>query len=67
MNDTGAVAAFVAHWRDTGGSELANTQSFINGLCDLLGVEKPHGLVFDDLPHPLIKGASRRLARVRLP
>ena len=48
MSDAGAIETFIAHWRDTGGSELANTQSFINGLCDLLGVEKPHGSRADD-------------------
>lgn len=48
MSDAGAINTFIAHWRDTGGSELANTQSFINGLCDLLGVEKPHGSKVDD-------------------
>ncbi|WP_284734367.1 class I SAM-dependent DNA methyltransferase [Sphingosinicella terrae] len=39
---------FIAQWRDTGGSELANTQSFINGLCRLIGVEPPHGSRTDD-------------------
>ena len=34
--------------RDTGGSELANTQSFINGLCQLIGVDPPHGSRTDD-------------------
>ncbi len=48
MIDAGAIDAFIAHWRDTGGSELANTQSFINGLRDLLGVKKPHGSKADD-------------------
>lgn len=48
MNDAGAIDAFITHWRDTGGSELANTRSFINGLCDLLGVEKPRGGRADD-------------------
>ena len=48
MSDAGAIETFIAHWRDTGGSELAKTQSFINGLCDLLGVEKPHGSRADD-------------------
>lgn len=42
------VDAFVAHWRNTGGSELANTQSFINGLCNLLGLEPPAGSRTDD-------------------
>jgi hypothetical protein len=34
--------------RDTGGSELANTQSFITGLCQLIGVYPPHGSRTDD-------------------
>lgn len=37
------VEAFIAQWRDTGGSELANTQSFINGLASLIGVPAPDG------------------------
>lgn len=39
---------FIAQWRDTGGSELANTQSFLSGLCRLIGVEPPHGSRADD-------------------
>ena len=39
---------FIAAWRDTGGSELANTQSFVNGLCDLIGVPAPDGSKPDD-------------------
>ena len=42
------IDAFIAHWRDTGGSELANTQSFINGLCALIGVAPPNGSRTDD-------------------
>ena len=42
------VEAFIATWRDTGGSELANTQSFINGLCALIGVPAPDGSRVDD-------------------
>lgn len=42
------VDAFIAQWRDTGGSELANTQSFINGLCALIGVPAPDGSRTDD-------------------
>lgn len=37
------IDAFIAAWRDTGGSELANTQSFVNGLCDILAVPTPDG------------------------
>jgi hypothetical protein len=43
MAETTTVEAFIAEWRDTGGSELANTQSFINGLCAILDVLPPKG------------------------
>lgn len=42
------VEAFIDAWRSTGGSELANTQSFINGLCALLDVPAPDGSQVDD-------------------
>ncbi|WP_322965872.1 class I SAM-dependent DNA methyltransferase [Sphingomonas fuzhouensis] len=42
------IEAFIAHWRETGGSELANTQSFIGALCKLVGVEPPQGSRADD-------------------
>lgn len=42
------IEQFIADWRDTGGSELANTRSFINGLCRLLGVAPPAGGGVDD-------------------
>ncbi|WP_375383541.1 class I SAM-dependent DNA methyltransferase, partial [uncultured Sphingomonas sp.] len=48
MGESSDVEQFIAQWRDTGGSELANTQSFINGLCRLIGVEPPHGSRTDD-------------------
>ncbi len=48
MGETFDVEQFIAHWRDTGGSELANTQSFVNGLCRLIGVEPPRGSRTDD-------------------
>lgn len=48
MCEPSKVEQFIAHWRDTGGSELANTQSFINGLCRLIGVEPPDGSRTDD-------------------
>jgi hypothetical protein len=48
MGEAAEIDEFIAHWRDTGGSELANTQSFINGLCRLIGVEPPHGSRTDD-------------------
>lgn len=48
MQGSEDVERFIADWRDTGGSELANTQSFINGLCRLLDVEPPAGSRVDD-------------------
>jgi len=39
---------FIAEWRETGGSELANTHLFINGLTQLLGVDTPRGAKADD-------------------
>ncbi len=42
------IDAFITRWRETGGSELANTQSFINDLCHLLEVEAPAGSRADD-------------------
>lgn len=43
MGTSDTIEAFIAHWRATGGDELANSQSFINGLCDIVGFERPHG------------------------
>ncbi|KPF91889.1 hypothetical protein IP81_07430 [Novosphingobium sp. AAP83] len=48
MTDLAQIDKFIADWRDTGGSELANTQSFINGLCQILGVDAPAGSRTDD-------------------
>ena len=48
MTEPSAADTFIAQWCDTGGSELANTQSFINGLCALIGVEPPQGSRADD-------------------
>ena len=49
MGDPAEIETFIAAWRDTGGSELANTQSFLNGLCRLLGVDEPAGSRTDDV------------------
>lgn len=35
------VEAFITRWRQSGGSERANFQSFANELADLLGVSRP--------------------------
>ena len=48
MTDADAVDRFILSWSVTGGSELANTQSFINELCALIGVESPRGSRVDD-------------------
>lgn len=48
MSDNNQIESFIAEWAPTGGSELANTQSFINGLCALLGVDPPKGSRTDD-------------------
>lgn len=48
MGHPDEITAFIAHWRGTGGSELANTQSFVNGLCALIGVPQPHGSKAND-------------------
>jgi hypothetical protein len=39
---------FIAEWRETGGSELANTHLFINGLTQVLGVDPPRGAKAND-------------------
>ncbi|MGB3471094.1 MAG: DNA methyltransferase [Erythrobacter sp.] len=49
MTSPADIDKFISQWRDTGGSELANTQSFINGLCNLLEVEPPTGSRTDDV------------------
>jgi hypothetical protein len=49
MADAHEVETFIASWAATGGSELANTQSFVNELCALIGVEAPRGSRVDDL------------------
>ncbi len=48
MAEPSDIEIFIAEWRGTGGSELANTQSYINGLARLLGVDPPRGAKADD-------------------
>ena len=48
MSDNAQIESFIAEWAPTGGSELANTQSFVNGLCALIGVDPPKGSRTDD-------------------
>ncbi len=41
MEDKNRVAAFLERWRGVTGSERANYQLFITGLCELLGLDQP--------------------------
>ena len=41
MADPDTVEIFIARWQRAGGSERANYQLFITGLCELLGVPAP--------------------------
>ena len=35
------VDDFISEWRQSGGNERANSQTFINDLCELIGVARP--------------------------
>ena len=48
MSDNDQINSFISDWAATGGSELANTQSFVNGLCALIGVDPTKGSRPDD-------------------
>ena len=37
-----SVDRFLARWSASGDAERANKDSFLNELCDVLGVERPH-------------------------
>ncbi len=43
------VEAFIAKWRESGGSERANYVSFLNELCDIIEVPRPDAKVSDDI------------------
>jgi hypothetical protein len=43
MTDPMEIDAFVTQWRDTGGSEPAETHSLSNGLRTLIGSAPPQG------------------------
>ena len=40
--DVAAAEAFIAKWKAVDASELATSQPFLIGLCDLLGVDQRH-------------------------
>ncbi len=48
MTTAAQIEQFISDWVVTGGSELANTQSFVNGLASLIGVDPPKGSQPDD-------------------
>ena len=37
-----AASAFIQRWQGVTASELSTAQSFVNQLCELLGVQAPH-------------------------
>lgn len=39
---------FIARWQGSGGAELANSQSFLVELCDLLDVPRPEPTLADE-------------------
>lgn len=43
-----AVEKFIERWKDSGGSEQANSQLFLVSLCHLLGVPEPQPVLNDD-------------------
>lgn len=42
MSTPARIQAFITKWQASGGAEKANAQSFLNELCDILEVERPH-------------------------
>jgi hypothetical protein len=36
------AAKFIATWKNRPGNEIGNAQSFLNALCELIGVSQPH-------------------------
>ena len=42
MSTPASIQAFITKWQASGGAEKANAQSFLNELCDILEVERPH-------------------------
>jgi hypothetical protein len=43
------ITAFLHRWSASGAAERANAQSFINGLCGVVGVERPQPKTGQDL------------------
>ena len=45
------VTRFIKAWKALPGREIENSQSFLNALCDLIGVDKPHDSEADRLEY----------------
>jgi len=41
------IQAFITEWEVSGGAERGNAHSFLNELCDILEVPRPHKTVPD--------------------
>jgi len=50
----GDVTAFIERWRASGAGERSNAQSFLNELCDLIGVPHPDPACEDDAANEYI-------------
>ncbi len=48
MNNAPQIDAFIARWKDTGGSEHANYQLFVIELTELLELDRPNPATDDD-------------------
>jgi hypothetical protein len=48
MSNVPQIDAFIARWKDTGGSEHANYQLFVIELTELLGLDRPNPATDDD-------------------
>ena len=46
--DPARIQAFITEWEVSGGAERGNAHSFLNELCDILDVPRPHKSVPDN-------------------
>lgn len=69
------IDEFIAHWKDTGGSEHANYQLFVIELTELLGLDRPNAGTNDhwsrrrrSIPRaasPLYRGQVHRISAMQ--
>ena len=55
------IGAFVTRWSGAGGGEMANSQTYLSELCDLLGVQRPDPFTPDTAKHDYV--FERRVER----